>query len=392
MTQAPLSREEIRLGIEGIEADPSIKGFVLYEGPDPALWRGPCPEQSCRACHLIVLREILAEMEAEGDDASQLDWLRNMMTADEWIEQATEEGIFDPSEMALSCSGCGEEIMAIDRDYEKRCHQAALSQGALAISDALRAQGIPNVICQTGGFCMVVEIRSGERCISATSQIVVFTEQDEAEEEILAETFKFWGNDDEPRPEALSAIVCAVIEALPRLDGSPTVLQELWGCLGSEAPDLSRDHPRGRWIYAEVPRGWDRSLSIDLERSSSAVVRNGGRMTERQETQRQRRGHQFYPPESQMAEIPALYATEALRMPDKIIRLHYFLGSCDWWIAEIDRDNEESLAFGFVNLGDPQNAEWGYISLRELEEMTVFGFVVERDLHWDPKPFSEIQR
>jgi hypothetical protein len=49
------------------------------------------------------------------------------------------------------------------------------------------------------------------------------------------------------------------------------------------------------------------------------------------------------------------------------------------------------LAFGYVCLGDPQMAEWGYIDLHELAE--VFRpplIIVERDLHWMPRPAGEV--
>lgn len=106
------------------------------------------------------------------------------------------------------------------------------------------------------------------------------------------------------------------------------------------------------------------------------------------ETQRQRRGHGFYP--TKAAKLPALYATESVPAEDKIIRAHYFLGGCDWYLVELDA--ETGLAFGFVNLGDPANAEWGYIDLTELEAVAVGPLrqPVERDMDWAPKPFNAI--
>lgn len=71
--------------------------------------------------------------------------------------------------------------------------------------------------------------------------------------------------------------------------------------------------------------------------------------------------------------------------------LHYFIGSFDFWITERDKgdgtdDDSQHQAFGFVNLGDPDNAELGYISLPELFESNV-----ELDLHWTPKTLGEIK-
>jgi hypothetical protein len=98
---------------------------------------------------------------------------------------------------------------------------------------------------------------------------------------------------------------------------------------------------------------------------------------------RWRRGHDFLPGWEDLTAIPQLYATEDVPLADKVIHLHFFLGSCDWYIAEID--DGSWLAFGYANLGDPQNAEWGYVSLPELEAVRVGPWVVERDLAWTPR-------
>jgi Protein of unknown function (DUF2958) len=100
------------------------------------------------------------------------------------------------------------------------------------------------------------------------------------------------------------------------------------------------------------------------------------------ETQRARRGHDFYPPTG--AAIPALYDTDGQPFAAKMLHLHYFLGGCDWWLAEYDPDS--GTGFGYACLADPHNAEWGYLSLPELEAVRVqrgLG-LVERDLGWTP--------
>lgn len=87
--------------------------------------------------------------------------------------------------------------------------------------------------------------------------------------------------------------------------------------------------------------------------------------------------------------IPRLYATENVPTADKVICAHYFLAGCDWWVVELDR--EQALAFGYVCLNDPANAEWGYISLEELEAVNVppYGQPVERDCHWSLTTVAE---
>lgn len=100
------------------------------------------------------------------------------------------------------------------------------------------------------------------------------------------------------------------------------------------------------------------------------------------ETQRTRRGHDFYPPAEDLATWPELYATDSGGpLGDKPIRAHYFQGSMDWYIAE--RDPKENLAFGYADLG--HGGEWGYIDLNEVESARgQFGLPIERDLDFKP--------
>lgn len=93
------------------------------------------------------------------------------------------------------------------------------------------------------------------------------------------------------------------------------------------------------------------------------------------------------PTEKQLARIPRLYETEKIPAGDKIIHLHFFIGGCDWYIAEFDGDD---TFFGYACLNDPENAEWGYISYRELCETRLGpGFEIDREVRWTPKPFKE---
>lgn len=126
-----------------------------------------------------------------------------------------------------------------------------------------------------------------------------------------------------------------------------------------------------------------------------------------------RRGHAFLPPDAELARVPKLYATDGAGPLDgKLIHLHYFIGSADWWVAELDPATGE--AFGYACLGDPMGAEWGYVSLVELAgleadvpvharvrsadpahpthlaEIGRLASVVERDLDWTPTPFGQV--
>lgn len=107
------------------------------------------------------------------------------------------------------------------------------------------------------------------------------------------------------------------------------------------------------------------------------------------------RGHDFLPSEETLASVPRLYATEDTPFEEKTVWLHYFVGACDWWICELGEDRR--IAFGFVNMGDRQNAEWGYTDLVELRKVAVphssgLVLVVERDLLWKPTRFGDVER
>ena len=97
------------------------------------------------------------------------------------------------------------------------------------------------------------------------------------------------------------------------------------------------------------------------------------------------------PPSSDtLAKIPNLYETEKITLSDKIIHLHFFIGSCDWYIAEFDG---EDTFFGFAILnGNYLNAEWGYISLQELKSINVSGIEIDNDLYWEPCEAGKIEK
>lgn len=104
------------------------------------------------------------------------------------------------------------------------------------------------------------------------------------------------------------------------------------------------------------------------------------------------RGHEFLPDDLR-ARIPALYATDGTPFGDKTIYVKYFCGGATWYIAEVGTGDEADLAFGHCDLG-LGFPEWGYVSLRELRELVVrvhhLGLVVERDLHFQPKLWREV--
>ncbi len=96
------------------------------------------------------------------------------------------------------------------------------------------------------------------------------------------------------------------------------------------------------------------------------------------------------PTEEQLNRIPDLYKTEKIPPGNKIIHLHFFFGSSDWYVAEYDGEN---LFFGFVILNnDMDNAEWGYFSFTELDEFKFNGMEIECESCWEPGKASEADK
>lgn len=89
-------------------------------------------------------------------------------------------------------------------------------------------------------------------------------------------------------------------------------------------------------------------------------------------------------------QIPKLYEQDGMRY-EAVAYVHYFCPWNDWhWYGtEFDgKDTFFGLVRGFVT-------ELGYFSLRELSEtkVSIGGTTinaVERDIHWTPKPLSEV--
>jgi len=87
--------------------------------------------------------------------------------------------------------------------------------------------------------------------------------------------------------------------------------------------------------------------------------------------------------------MPRLYDSEDIDLEDKLMHMHFFLGSADWYAAEYcPRDRQ---FFGYAVLNDLDNAEWGYFGLDQLAEIRIDpGFEVDRDLYWKVQPFRDV--
>jgi hypothetical protein len=97
------------------------------------------------------------------------------------------------------------------------------------------------------------------------------------------------------------------------------------------------------------------------------------------------------PSRSDLERMPKLYETAPQRWQDKLIYEHFFIGGCDWYAAEYGP--KDRLFFGFAILNDDmQNAEWGYFSLDEMRGVKVRSIEIDRDLHWQVRKASEVER
>ncbi|MFC1839819.1 DUF2958 domain-containing protein [Thermodesulfobacteriota bacterium] len=98
------------------------------------------------------------------------------------------------------------------------------------------------------------------------------------------------------------------------------------------------------------------------------------------------------PAKERLERIPKLYGTEHIPLKDKLIYLHFLIGSCDWYMAEFD---QEDIFFGFSILNnDYQMAEWGYCSFSELKSIKIGGLEVDTEIEklWKIRKASEVDK
>jgi hypothetical protein len=83
-----------------------------------------------------------------------------------------------------------------------------------------------------------------------------------------------------------------------------------------------------------------------------------------------------------VSKIPDLGETD--NMPKHPLALHYFVGGCDWYVAEWDR---EDTFFSYAILSDFHQSEWGYISRQELLSLEIPKklLMINLDLHCHEK-------
>ncbi len=98
------------------------------------------------------------------------------------------------------------------------------------------------------------------------------------------------------------------------------------------------------------------------------------------------------PSKKRLCQIPALYSTEHQALSEKLIYLHFFLGNSDWYVCEF---NGQDTFWGFVILnGDLLNAEWGYFTLRKLDQLNVRNVEIdcEHEDYWQIRPAGDVNK
>ena len=85
-------------------------------------------------------------------------------------------------------------------------------------------------------------------------------------------------------------------------------------------------------------------------------------------------------------DLPKLYDNEGKSDAKVIVKFFTPDSNWTWYATEFDGVDT------FFGLVDGFEQEFGYFSLRELEEIRgPLGLLVERDIHFEPKPLSEVR-
>lgn len=93
------------------------------------------------------------------------------------------------------------------------------------------------------------------------------------------------------------------------------------------------------------------------------------------------------------SQFPALYATDSTPAEQKqvICKMFSICSPARWLLVEYDA--EERVFFGYADLfgeGTYGGAEWGYVSLDELQSLRWMGVpAIERDLYFKPRLFAD---
>lgn len=93
---------------------------------------------------------------------------------------------------------------------------------------------------------------------------------------------------------------------------------------------------------------------------------------------------ELLPPEIRN-ELPKLHGQEQTEDPLVYVKFFFPAGNWTWFMTEGEEEGDDFLFYGYV-IG--LEREWGYFTLRQLEEINVQFLTVERDLYFKQETFS----
>ena len=98
--------------------------------------------------------------------------------------------------------------------------------------------------------------------------------------------------------------------------------------------------------------------------------------------------YEFFP-DAVKAQLPPLYQSEGNKDPTVFVKFFTPWSNWTWYATEGEQQDGDYIFFGYV-IGHER--EWGYFSLNELQSATgPFGLKIERDIHFIPKPKSQVK-
>ena len=86
--------------------------------------------------------------------------------------------------------------------------------------------------------------------------------------------------------------------------------------------------------------------------------------------------------------LPKLYATENIKLEEKVLQVKYRSINSNWEWYLIEYDKEKKLAFGYV-IG--QEKEFGYFSLDEFKEVNEERIEIVRDTEFQAIKFKDLK-
>lgn len=90
-------------------------------------------------------------------------------------------------------------------------------------------------------------------------------------------------------------------------------------------------------------------------------------------------------PDNLRNSLPRLYSQQDVSDPIVYAKFFFPGGAWTWLATEGQPEGDDFTFFGYVIGFEP---EWGYFTLKELEEVNVKGIVIERDCYFKPGKLS----